>query len=208
MDAMLPNGGFARGRLAVWAPGGGATAILRSACGNVVRRGERAAWIDGAGTIAEVWPEGSLLVRPGDGLKASRCAEELLRSGGFALVGLSGSGPALAREAVRLARAAKAGGSAFLVVGAEVPISTLRLASRLPPEGYCWWANPFGEPAEVESVCVEVRAWSLGWSGRTSFSLPVSARRSRLALDPSLPDRRGASSSLDSLMCVGQRARM
>ncbi|MGH7577600.1 MAG: hypothetical protein ACREM1_21065 [Longimicrobiales bacterium] len=193
LDAMLPNGGFARGRLAVWAPGGGATAILRSACANVVRRGERAVWIDGAGTLAEVWPEGSLLVRPGGELEASRCAEELLRSGGFALVGLSGGGRVLAREAVRLARAAKAGGSAFVVVGEAVPVSALRLASRLPPEGYSWWMNPFGEPAEIESVHVEIRAWSLGWSGRTSFSLPVFARRLRLALEPSLPDRRGGS---------------
>lgn len=192
LDALLPNGGFARGRLTVCAPGGGVTAILRAACENVVRRGERAAWVDGAGTVAEVWPEGSLLVRPGGELEALQCAEELLRSGGFALVGLSGGGKAMAREAVRLVREAKKGGSAFVVVGAEVAVASLRLTSRLPPEGYCWRANPFGEPIELESVRVEVRAWSLGWSGRTTFSLPVHTRPLRMAPDPLIVDRRGA----------------
>ncbi|HEX2093190.1 MAG TPA: hypothetical protein VHG28_12345, partial [Longimicrobiaceae bacterium] len=32
LDRVLPGGGFPRGRLSAWAPGGGATAVLRSAC--------------------------------------------------------------------------------------------------------------------------------------------------------------------------------
>ena len=59
LDRALPGGGLPRGRLVVWSPGGGATAVLRSACMAVVSRGERAAWVDGAGLMAgEFWEEG------------------------------------------------------------------------------------------------------------------------------------------------------
>ena len=47
LDRALPSGGFPRGRLSVWAPLGGATAILRAACYATAAAGERAAWIDG-----------------------------------------------------------------------------------------------------------------------------------------------------------------
>src|SRR5437870_7700456 len=47
LDQILPNGGLPRGRLSVWAPHGGVTAILRGACQAVVTNGERSAWIDG-----------------------------------------------------------------------------------------------------------------------------------------------------------------
>ncbi|HUF26152.1 MAG TPA: hypothetical protein VMM18_04130, partial [Gemmatimonadaceae bacterium] len=46
LDGLLPNGGLPRGRVTVWAPGGGATAVLRSACAAAVVRGERAAWVE------------------------------------------------------------------------------------------------------------------------------------------------------------------
>ena len=52
LDHMLPANGLPRGRLSLWKPGGGATAILYAACEAVSQRGERAAWIDAAGTIA------------------------------------------------------------------------------------------------------------------------------------------------------------
>jgi hypothetical protein len=191
LDGMLPNGGLPRGRLTVWAPGGGATAVLRAACVTVSGRGERAAWVDAAGTVAQGWPAEVLLLRPAGERDALVCAEELLRSGGFALVVLGGTSKAAEREAVRLSRAAKEGGSAFVVVTAESVVASLRLRSRLPPEAYRWRRNSFGEPAEVEAVRVEVEAASLGWSGRTSFALPVLARPVRLALDPLLVDRRG-----------------
>src|SRR6476469_3982607 len=58
LDKILPNGGLPRARLAVWAPQGGATAILRAACHSVVAGGERAAWIDGDNTLAgEFWSQ-------------------------------------------------------------------------------------------------------------------------------------------------------
>ncbi len=191
LDALLPNGGLPCGRLSVWAPGGGATAILRGACANVIRRGERSAWVDGAGVLAGSWPEGSLLLRAGTEQDALVCAEELLRSGGFALVGLSGASRAVGRGAVRLSRAAKQGGSAFVAVSDESAVASLRLASRLPPEGYRWRLDPFGQPVEVDAVRVEVEARSMGWSGETAFVLPVMNRPVRLAMDPLLVDRRG-----------------
>lgn len=193
LDGLLPNGGLPRGRLTVWVPGGGVTAILRSASMGVVSRGERVGWVDGAGMIGRDGSTGFLLLRPKHELDALVCVEELLRSGGFALVVLSGAERGAAREAVRLSRAAKEGGSAFVSVSAASPIASLRLSSRLPPEGYLWRRNPFGEVVEVKAARVEVEAHSLGWSGRTSFALPVVNRPVRLALDPLLVDRRGGS---------------
>src|ERR1043165_2576071 len=52
LDQVLPNGGFPRGRLSVWAPFGGSTAILRASCHTVLLKGERSAWIDGGNTVA------------------------------------------------------------------------------------------------------------------------------------------------------------
>jgi hypothetical protein len=195
LDALLPGSGLPRGRLTQWTPGGGATAILRSACMAAAVRGERAAWVDGAGTLsAEQWPERLLLVRPEHEVAALLSAEELLRSGGFALVVVNGAGSRLARDgvAVRLTRAARAGGSAFVAVAPSSPVAQLRLSSRLPVEGFSWRRDPFGEPVTVRSVQVEVEATALGWSGRTTFRLPVLARGQRVGGETGLTDRRGA----------------
>ena len=82
LDRIFPSGGFPRGRLSVWTPGGGATAVLRSACRSAVAGGERAVWIDGSGTMAGAfWDAGPVLLRPKSRLHALRAAEALLRSG-------------------------------------------------------------------------------------------------------------------------------
>ncbi|MFO7259805.1 MAG: hypothetical protein DIU52_001535 [bacterium] len=196
LDRVLPGGGLPRGRLAAWVPGGGATAVLQAACLEAVRRGERAAWVDGAGMVAgEFWRVGPLLVRPavgeGRGRAALAAAEELLRSGGFALVVVSGV-EAVGTEAVRLARAAREGGSALVMLTAGVPVAALRVRSRIAPDGYRWRRGPFGEPAEVEAVEVQVQATAMGWSARAELVLPVARHDLRLSLDPGLADRRGA----------------
>ena len=196
LDRVLPGGGLPRGRLAAWVPGGGATAVLQAACLEAVRRGERAAWVDGAGMVAgEFWRGGPLLVRPavgeGRGRAALAAAEELLRSGGFALVVVSGV-EAVGTEAVRLARAAREGGSALVMLTAGVPVAALRVRSRIAPDGYRWRRGPFGEPAEVEAVEVQVQATAMGWSARAELVLPVARHDLRLSLDPGLADRRGA----------------
>ncbi|MEX1182695.1 MAG: hypothetical protein WEF86_05635 [Gemmatimonadota bacterium] len=193
LDALLPGGGLARGRLTAWLPGGGATAVLRAACEAAVRRGERAAWVDAAGVqSAEGWRSGPLLVRPAGRREALSSAEELLRSGGFAVVVIIGTGREAGSGAVRLSRAAKAGGAALVVVTAEPAVAHLRAVSRLQPDGFRWRCDPFGEPVDVVAVRVEVEAAALGWSGRTSFELPVRTHQTRLAPEPRLVDRRGA----------------
>jgi hypothetical protein len=193
LDALLPGHGLARGRLTVWRPGGGATAVLRSACEAVAGRGERSVWIDGAGVQgADFWRGGPLLFRPATEREALESAEELLRSGGFALVVLTGVGGGAAREAVRLARAARAGGAAFVASMAEAAMAHLRVVSRITPEGYRWRYDPFGEPVHVVAVRLAVEASALGWSGRCTFELPVRTYHPRLSPEPRLVDRRGA----------------
>lgn len=190
LDRLLPGGGLPRGRLVSWTPGGGATAVLRQACVELVRRGERAAWVDGAGRLlGETWPEGPLLVRPGDETRALACAEELLRSGGFGLVVLAGA--SLDAAGVRLSRRAREGGCAFVALAEAVPVAALRLTSRIPVDGYRWRLDPFGEPAEVEAVRVEVRVTGLGIGGSTRFWLGVTEYERRMSLESRLVDRRG-----------------
>jgi hypothetical protein len=193
LDALLPGGGLPRGRVTVWTPGGGATAVLRAACHAVVEQGERAAWVDAAGMVAaDNWRAGPLLLRPCGEREALVSAEELLRSGGFALVVLAGCGRELERAGVRLGRAAREGGAAFVALDGDAPVAHLRLVSRIDPADYRWVRGAFGEPAEVVAVTVRVEARSLGWSGETDFRLPVLSHAQRMAPAPWLSDRRGA----------------
>lgn len=196
LDAILPGGGLPRGRLSVWATEAavGATAVLRSACEVVRAAGERAVWVDGARVVAgdRWWQDGgALLVRPAGALDALVCAEELVRSGGFGLVVLTGVGRALVPEAVRLSRAAREGGSALVAVG-EAPLAALRLASRVLADGVRWTSGPLGEPAEPAAVRLRVQATSLGLDSRAEFMIPVVQHALRMSMEPGLVDRRGA----------------
>ncbi|MEO5589621.1 MAG: hypothetical protein ABIS03_08550 [Gemmatimonadaceae bacterium] len=191
LDGILPNGGLPRARLSVWMPQGGATAILRAACLTVASTGERSAWIDGLGTIAgQFWKEGPILVRPANRRNSLRAAEELLRCGGFALIVLAGTEPT-GTEMVRLSRAAREGGSAFVALTSHTSMASVRIVSRIMPNSYVWISSPFGDPAEACSASVRVRAQSLGWNRRTEFRLPIVAHDQRGTLEPGLPDRRG-----------------
>lgn len=191
LDAILPGGGFPRGRLSAWAPRGGATALLRAACATAVAGGERAAWVDGDGTIAGAfWEGGPLLLRPRTRLHALRAAEVLLRSGAFAMVVLGGAEPG-GTENVRLSRAAHEGGGACVALTPSGAMAALRVSSSIAPASYTWLRDPHGDPAGVESVMLEVRVLSLGWSRSARVRLPVVRHTLRTALDPWLPDRRG-----------------
>ncbi|CAN5629302.1 hypothetical protein BH23GEM1_BH23GEM1_03940 [soil metagenome] len=191
LDQILPGGGLPRSRLTVWLPKGGATAILTAAAQKAVASGERAAWIDGLGSISgPYWKEGPLLVRPKSRKTALRGTEELLRCGGFALVVLSGIEPD-ATETVRLSRAAREGGGAFVALTPHAAMASLRLTSSILPRGSDWDASPFGEPAHVRRARILVRAHSLGWSAKTELVLPVSQHALRCALDAGIVDRRG-----------------
>lgn len=215
LDMLLPEGGLPRGRLTHWQVGGGATALLRGACAAAVERGERAGWIDGARVASGAfWREGPLLFRPEDRTATLECAEELLRSGGFGVVVVAlggvarpqpqmravGSGRGLAAsgedaELVRLSRVAREGGAALVVLGPRSPVAALRVRSTIEAGGWRWRLDPFGEPAEVAAVRVRVEATTAGWSGATELELPVAQPEQRLALEPTLPDRRGAKRS-------------
>ena len=193
LDAMLPGNGLPRGRLVLWSPGGGATAILRAAALGVVERGERSAWVDAQQMVhGDGWSRGPLLVRPTSEVDALMCAEELLRCGGFALVVLTGVTRSLEREAVRISRAVKDGGGALIALSEHLPVAHMRIRSSIDPASYKWKLNPFGEPAHIESVRIHVEANAMGWSGRADLTLPVSFHAQRSAADPILRDRRNS----------------
>ncbi len=136
------------------------------------------------------WTEGLALFRPSSELVARECAEELVRSGGFALVVLSGTHAADA-ERVRFSRMAKEGGAALVLLEERGFMASVQIASTISPAAYRWRRNPFGEPAVVESVTVRAMVAALGWSREAEFLLSVSAHELPLSLEPSLVDRRG-----------------
>ena len=192
LDRCLPAGGFPRGRLSVWSPLGGATAILRASCYTVTMTGERAAWIDGEHMLtSNSWLDGPVLLKPVTRRAALRAAEQVLQSGGFALVVLSGTDPQ-GQEVVRLTRAARDGGAAFVSLTNASAMSSLRVSSVLDPKGYQWRRTPFGEPAVADNVLVRVRARAMGWNAHTQFLVPILHHELRLTLEQGLPDRRGA----------------
>jgi hypothetical protein len=205
LDAALPGGGLPRGKLTAWAPEGGAAAVLRSACRQAIAGGERAAWVDatrlltagwapagaGAEAGAAAWPL-PLLVYPRDRTDALRCAECVLASGAFALVVLEPP-PAdepVGTETVRLARAARDGGAALVVLTERTSMAALRVAARLDVRGVRWRHGPFG-PAAPVAVRADVRVRALGWNARADVTLAVAGYDLRDALDPG-PDRRAS----------------
>ena len=191
LDRALPGGGFPLGKLSVCQPQGGTTTILRATCQRVVAGGERAAWIDGAGTVAGAfWDEGPLLIRPRSRMHSLRTADELLRSGGFRLVVLAGAEPT-DTDVVRLVRSAHDGGGAFVVLTPLTTMAAVRLAARIAPDHYRWRRDPFGDPAEVQDVRIHVDVRALGWHARAEFPVPVQSHELRLSLEPGLADRRG-----------------
>jgi len=191
LDAILPDGGFQRGRLAVWTPGLGAPALLRAACLRVVAEGERGAWIDSTHTITGAgWKNGPLLIRPDTSIAGLRAAEELARSGGFAIVVLDGLDPHVT-SMVRLSRAANEGGAALVLLSNATSLASLRLASRPMPDQYVRRRSHLGEPDVVTAVVLRVEARASGWSASTELAIPVWYDDPRLAPDHSRPDRRG-----------------
>jgi hypothetical protein len=191
LDEILLGRGLPRGRLTVWMPQGGATAVLRAACHTTVDQGERAVWIDGLGTVAgPFWEEGPILVRPKSRKYGLRAAEELLRCGGFALVIVAGIEPE-GTETVRLSRAAHEGGGALVTLTSHASMASLRMTSQLLRESYRWRRTPFGDPAEAQEVMIRVRARSLGWNRSADFPVRVVPYDLRMSMEAGLRDRRG-----------------
>ncbi|MHB1330086.1 MAG: hypothetical protein ACYC2K_17950 [Gemmatimonadales bacterium] len=191
LDGILPNGGLPRGRVSAWSSGsGGATALLRASCDHLLARGERVAWIDGGRTLGPVWADGPTVVRPASDALAIRAAEILTRSGGFALVVLTGVNPEPG-EMLRLSRMVHEGQGVLIALSERTQGATLKLRSRFLPSGFQWALGPFGEPARLDRVALEIRATTPGWSRTVILTLEVAAHELRLSLDPTLADRRG-----------------
>ncbi|HEX6645341.1 MAG TPA: hypothetical protein VF037_11730 [Gemmatimonadales bacterium] len=191
LDRILPAGGFQRGRLAVWTPGVGTAALLRSTALRTVAAGERAAWIDARHLVAGAcWRTGPLLVRPRGALEALRAAEVLSRSGGFALVVLDGADPE-SSAMVRLSRAAHEGGTALVLATRVTALATVRLSSRPRLERYGWRRNRAGRTPDVRYVALRVEARASGWHAGTDLEIPVWRDDTRLSLEPGRRDRRG-----------------
>jgi hypothetical protein len=192
LDAILPDGGFQRGRLAVWSPGPGAAALLRGTSLRAVAEGERAVWVDLTHTVTGAcWRVGPLLIRPDTPVAGLRAAEELARSGGFALVILDGTDPDTTAM-VRLSRAAHEGGSALVLLTHTTSLASLRLASRPLPAEYVWRRSPLGEPGVVTAVKLRVEARASGWFAATELVITVGYDDLRLAPEYAHPDRRGS----------------
>jgi hypothetical protein len=193
LDRALPGGGFPLGKLSVCQPQGGMTSILRAACRTVVAGGDRAAWIDGSGTVAGAFwvDDGPVLIRPKSRIGAIDAANLLLRSGGFRLVVLAGGIEPRDAALVRLIRSVHEGGGAFVALTPLATMAALRLTARIMPESYRWRRDPFGDPAEVQEVRIHVEARAPGWNGRAELSIPVQSHELRLSLEPRLADRRG-----------------
>src|SRR3954465_8530863 len=154
LDEILPGRGLPRGRLTVWMPQGGATAVLRDACHTTVAQGERAVWIDGlVHARGPFWDEGPIRVRPRNRKHGLRAAEELLRCGGFALVVIAGIEPE-GTETVRLSRAAREGGGALVTLTTHASMASLRMMSQILRDTYRWRKTPFGDPAEAQDVMI------------------------------------------------------
>jgi hypothetical protein len=90
---------------------------------------------------------------------------------------------------VRLTRAAREGGTALVCIGDNAAMASLRMTSHLVR--YRWRRTPFGDPADVQDVTVEVHARAVGWNAHTDFPLPVMHHELRLSLESALADRRG-----------------
>jgi hypothetical protein len=168
-------------------------AVLRAVCHAVIASGERAAWIHGVATRGAFWGAGEwgpLLVRPAGSRDALHAAESILRSGGFALVVLAGA-EAKGVETVRLTRAVREGGGAFVALTSDPTLASLKITSRILPESYQWSLDPFGAPAAPAGALADVHVRTLGWDKHATIPLPVTRYELRLSLDPRLADRRG-----------------
>jgi len=136
------------------------------------------------------WKEGPLLIRPDTPTAGLRAAEELTRSGGFALVVLDGVDPD-PTAMVRLSRAANEGGSALVLLSHTTSLASLRLASCPLPAQYVRRRSPLGEPDVVTAVKLRVEARASGWFAATELAIPVWYDDQRLAPEYGYPDRRG-----------------
>ncbi|MES2521339.1 MAG: hypothetical protein V4617_01485 [Gemmatimonadota bacterium] len=121
LDVAL-GGGLPRGRITevVGASGAGRATLLRGVVARVLQGGGWVAWVDARRTAApQSWTglgKRLVMVRPLEARRGAWCADQLLRSGVFALVVLDGAPPLHRVQGVRLSGLARERDAAFVVI--------------------------------------------------------------------------------------------
>lgn len=188
LAAVLPGGGWPRGRLSVMGPGVGWRALLGASVRAVGARGERAVWVE-AGSAEVASPPGLLRVQAPAPEAAARVAEELAGSGGVGLVVLVGAAGGVVGRRRRL-RAARAGGAAVVEVSRWGWAAAVRVGTEV--RGWRVWRDAWGEPAWVPAVRLRLWAEALGWRRAVELELRVEADGDGGLVGGAVGDRRGA----------------
>ena len=190
LDAAL-GGGLPRGRITevVGALGAGRATLLRGVIRRVLDGGGWVAWIDARRTAAPgSWAgigKRLVMVRPLDARRGAWCADQLLRSGVFALVVLDGAPPLQRVQGVRLSGLARERDAAFVIVADTSTASRIGGAIRLRIE----------RPAPRDHVHETQRGFSVivekGAALRTVEVKSAVVLARRMCTDSEIPDRRG-----------------
>ena len=136
LDSAL-GGGIPRGRITevVGAMGAGRATLLRETVSRVLAGGGWVAWVDARRTAApQSWAglgNRLVMIRPREARRGAWCADQLLRSGVFALVVLDGAPPLSRVQGVRLAGIARERDAGFVVIGDGGTASRITGALRL-----------------------------------------------------------------------------
>jgi recombination protein RecA len=192
LDAAL-GGGLPRGRITevVGSLGAGRATLLRGVIRRVLDGGGWVAWIDARRTAAPGSWTGIgtrlVMVRPLDARRGAWCADQLLRSGVFALVVLDGAPPLQRVQGVRLSGLARERDVAFVIVADHGTTSRIGGAIRLRIEsGKAGRQGQVHETQRGFSVIVEK-----GAALRTVEVKSAVVVARRMCPDSEIPDRRG-----------------
>jgi hypothetical protein len=214
LDAVLSRRGIPRGRLTevAGARGSGKATLLRRMVMETISRGLGVAYVDASRTLApRDWAsvadeagDGFWVVRPKQASRGAWCADVLLRSGAFALVGLDGAPPLTRSIAVRLTRLAHDAAAALVVVGGDhappsmisgalrLHVSRMRRKSRHDIASAGADPPPLAPPGVMTRwMTITVEKGGRGQRQTVEVEHAVSVAH-RLCAHPEVPDRRGA----------------
>lgn len=196
LDGAL-GGGLPRGRITevVGSLGAGRATLLRGVIRGVLESGGWVAWIDARRTAAPgSWAgigKRLVMVRPLDARRGAWCADQLLRSGVFALVVLDGAPPLQRVQGVRLSGLARERDAAFVIIADTSTTSRIGGAIRLRIES----GRAESGRAVRERVHETRRGFSVivekGAALRTVEVKSAVVLARRMCTDSEIPDRRG-----------------
>jgi len=190
-----------RGRITevVGSLGAGRATLLRGVMRRVLDGGGWVAWIDARRTASPgSWAgigKRLVMVRPLDARRGAWCADQLLRSGVFALVVLDGAPPLQRVQGVRLSGLARERDAAFVIVADSSTMSRIGGAIRLRIESGRAGKRESGKAGERERVHETPRGFSVivekGAALRTVEVKSAVVVARRMCTDSEIPDRRG-----------------